>query len=357
MLRKLDSIDLLAFILLGSGLMLFVFGSLLEPPDSAAAVLIQHYGDWAPGLIIDAMLLLVLNRIIRQHERKRVISQVGSLSNEFALDAVRRCRDEGWLYDGTMGKLTYAKARLAGADLSDAMLIGADLSFADLTGSDLTHADLRGACLRGANLSNADLRWADLRGSTLHWADLRGAHLDGTQLEDSDAAFASVEPEHTARPEFARAIVGGFLSERQHVLVRQSFDRVLEQGDVVIQRFYERLFDMAPDLRALFISGIERQAQKFLQSLRMIVGSLARTERTVPVLQRLGERHRGYGVAAAHYNIAGSALIAALGDVLGDSFDAETEQAWADAYHFIASIMGGHPREIRAGTGQPPITF
>jgi hemoglobin-like flavoprotein len=287
------------------------------------------------------VLLLVLNRIIRQHERRRVISQVGSLSNEFALDAVRRCRDEGWLCDGTMAKRGYAKARLGDADLSDAMLAGADFSFADLSNCDLTHADLRYASLRGANLRGADLRWARLGGAELAWTDLRGAHLDGADLTDSEAAFASIDPEHQARPEFAGAIVGGFLSDRQQQLVRSTFELLLDKGDAAIVRFYDRLFEAAPHLRPMFSGDMRRQARKFLQSLKVIVSSLARTERAVPVLQRLGERHRGYGVAADHYRIAGSVLIATLEDVLEEAFTDEAKIAWTDAYQLIASIMGG----------------
>jgi hemoglobin-like flavoprotein len=361
MLRRLDSIDLLAFALLGVGLLLLAWGWVLETPASAGAAVVRHYGDWTPGLIIDAVLLLVLNRIIHQHERRRVINQVGSLSNEFALDAVRRCRDEGWLHDGAMARRRFAKARLADADLSDAMLAGADFSFADLSGCDLTHANLRRACLRGANLTGADLRWADLGGAALEWADLRGAHLDGTDLTGSEAAFTSVDPEQAERPEFADAIAGGFLSDRQQQLVRSTFDMLVAKGDAAIVSFYDRLFATAPELRAMFTGDIQRQARKFLQSLRVIVNSLACTERTVPVLQRLGERHRGYGVATDHYRIAGRVLLATLREVLEDAFDAEVEQAWRDAYHLIASIMGGSAAGIDArvepsvkGTGAKP---
>jgi hemoglobin-like flavoprotein len=353
-LKRLDSIDLLAFALLGVGFLLFAWGWLLEPPDSTGDLVIQHYGDWTPGLVIDAVLLLVLNRIIRQHERRRVISQVGSLSNEFALDAVRRCRDEGWLRDGTMARRRYAKAKLADADLSDAMLAGADFSFADLSNCTLTHADLRHASLRGANLCGADLRWAKFGGAVLEWADLRGAHLDGAELADTTTEFASIDPEHAERPEFAGAMVGGFLTDRQQQLVQSTFKLLLDKGDAAIVRFYDRLFEAAPHFRPMFSGDMQHQARKFLQSLKVIVSSLARTERAVPVLQRLGERHRGYGVAADHYRIAGSVLIATLDDVLEDAFTDEVRIAWTEAYRLIASIMGGRVASTRPGAEPPP---
>jgi len=146
---KFDFVDLLAFTLLLAGIGLSGWGMYIAPPASIQELVSVTFGDWTPGLVVDGALLFILNRVIHSHERKRVISQVASLSNEFALDAVRRCRDEGWLQDGTLVNKSFIKARLASADLSDSKLAGVDFSFADLTGADLTYAELKGANLRG----------------------------------------------------------------------------------------------------------------------------------------------------------------------------------------------------------------
>jgi hypothetical protein len=71
----------------------------------------------------------------------------------------------------------------------------------------------------------------------------------------------------------------------------------------------------------------------------------------VPVLQRLGERHRGYGVAPQHYRIASGALIATLAEVLAEEFTGEVETAWRAAYQLIASIMGGGVVTLEAQRG------
>lgn len=343
-MHKYDSVDALAVVLLGLGAALLAWGFTLEPPASLNELVSGHFDDWTPGLVIDGVLLLILNRLLRNHERKRVISQVASLSNEFALDAVRRCRDEGWLTSGTMAGRHFTKAKLAGADLSSARLARADLSFADLQGADLTHADLNGARLKGANLRGADLRWSDLRGTDLDWSDLRGAQLDGATLEGLKANFASVDKDLAGFPAFRHSVVGGFLSPWEIELVNQSFDALMKQGDSAIVMFYERLFQKAPQLRAAFSAGIERQAGKFLQSLKLIVSSLSSIERAAPVLQRLGERHRGYGVEEAHYALVGEVLIDTMSASLGPSFGDDAREAWGSAYRLIASIMsaGAH---------------
>ena len=91
------------------------------PPASLNNLVADHFGDWTPGFVIDGLLLLVLNTVIKRTERTRIMSQAASMSNEFALDAMRRCREEGWLQGGAMASLTFTKARLATADLSCAL--------------------------------------------------------------------------------------------------------------------------------------------------------------------------------------------------------------------------------------------
>jgi nitric oxide dioxygenase len=299
--RKLDFIDVLALLLIVIGAGLFAYGLSLEPPSSLEELVLTQFGDWTPGFVMDGVLLLIINSVIHSHEQRRVISQVGSLSNEFALDAVRLCRDEGWLQSGIMQGRRFESARLGGADLSDSKLSGAIFSFADLSAADLTYCDLKGVDLKGANLHGADLRWADLSRASLQWADLRGANLAGAKLDGVKADYAA--------------------------------------GDSGAIRFYERLFETAPNVRKLFPDDVEQQARKFLQALRVIVSSLSSTERAARVLKRLGDKHHGYGAETDHYSVVGTVLVETLQDVLGDDFSDEASEAWTAAYRLISSIM------------------
>ena len=336
---KLDVIDALAIVLITLGGTLFVYGIYLDPPASMRDLLLIHFGDWTPGFVTDGVLLLIINRVIHSNEQRRVISQVASLSNEFALDAVRRCRDEGWLVSGVMRHRSFDGARLTGTDLSDARLPGTSFRFADLSGSDLTHADLEGVDLTGANLRDADLRWASLDGGCLQWADLRGAQIEGASLSGTDVAYASIDAHHRTGHELNNAIEGGYLTERQVQLIHSSFERFKAMGESATLKFYDRIFDAAPEVRPMFPDDIARQARKFSQALHVIVSSLNASDQATRMLHRLGERHLGYGVKAEHYPVVSAALLATLEDALGDEFDAETRQAWTDAIDLIASAM------------------
>jgi hemoglobin-like flavoprotein len=60
---------------------------------------------------------------------------------------------------------------------------------------------------------------------------------------------------------------------------------------------------------------------------------------TMPSVQALGQRHRGYGVTAGQYGPVGAALLWTLEQGLGSDFTAETKAAWAEAYTTLAGAM------------------
>ena len=158
-------------------------------------------------------------------------------------------------------------------------------------------------------------------------------------MKNGVADFASVDAQHADTLELRGALVGGFLSPQQIELVRSSFELILSEGDTAIVRFYERLFDTSPQLRELFSKDVGRQARMFLQSLKVIVNSLSSMERAAPVLNRLGNKHRGYGVMPEHYEVVGSVLIDTLQEVVGDEFTDDVREAWVAAYQLISTIM------------------
>ena len=84
---------------------------------------------------------------------------------------------------------------------------------------------------------------------------------------------------------------------------------------------------------------MDRQARKFLQALTLIVSALSTPERGARSLDRLGQKHAGFGVETRHYSLVGEALIATLAQELGDDFTDEVKLAWLDAYGQISSAM------------------
>jgi len=129
------------------------------------------------------------------------------------------------------------------------------------------------------------------------------------------------------------------MTPRQIQLVRSSFELVAPIADVAATIFYRRLFDLDPDLRALFPSDLTAQRRNLMQTLTVVVRNLDRLEGILPAVEALGRRHAGYRVRRDDYETVGAALLDTLGEGLGDAFTMEVRSAWTAAYGLLASVM------------------
>jgi hemoglobin-like flavoprotein len=89
----------------------------------------------------------------------------------------------------------------------------------------------------------------------------------------------------------------------------------------------------------MFRGDMKEQRRKLMQMLTAAVKGLDRLEQLVPVVEDLGRRHAHYGVADAHYDTVGAALLWTLEKGLGSAFTPETQEAWAAVYGLLASVM------------------
>ena len=123
-------------------------------------------------------------------------------------------------------------------------------------------------------------------------------------------------------------------------LLESSFKLVAPQGDALVTRFYERLFERYPAVKPLFKNAsIKEQKKKLLASLVLVIQNLRHPEKLTPVLQDMGARHVGYGAKPAHYDAVGENLLAVLGEFAGSAWTPQVKQAWTDAYAAIKTIM------------------
>jgi nitric oxide dioxygenase len=109
-------------------------------------------------------------------------------------------------------------------------------------------------------------------------------------------------------------------------------------SDEFAVRFYERLFDAAPEARAMF-PDLDAQRDKLRFELETLVRLIRNMNELEAEAGALGSRHRSYGVRAAHYRLARDAMTGSLEDLLGDDFTAPDREAWSRAYDLIAELM------------------
>ena len=129
------------------------------------------------------------------------------------------------------------------------------------------------------------------------------------------------------------------MNREQIALVQTSFEHVLPIADVAAALFCERLFELDPALRLLFKGDLYEQGRKLMSMLAMTAKGLGRMDDLIPAVQKLGERHRGYGVTGDHYATVGAALLWTLSQGLGERFTPEVQAAWSSAYTLLASTM------------------
>jgi hemoglobin-like flavoprotein len=129
------------------------------------------------------------------------------------------------------------------------------------------------------------------------------------------------------------------ITPAQVELVQSSFQHVLPIADVAGLLFYERIFTMAPEARALFGDDIALQASRTMAAVKTAVDGLDDVDQIAPFLVRLGARHVRYGVQPEHFDLVGGALLWTLEQGLGDAFTPEVHEAWSAAFGLIARAM------------------
>jgi nitric oxide dioxygenase len=122
-------------------------------------------------------------------------------------------------------------------------------------------------------------------------------------------------------------------------LVQQSFSKVAPIFEQAATIFYDRLFDVAPQVRAMFPDDLSEQRKKLMATLAVVVGGLNNLESILPAASALAKRHVGYGAVAAHYPVVGGALLWTLEKGLGDAWTPEVAEAWTAAYGTLSGFM------------------
>jgi len=122
-------------------------------------------------------------------------------------------------------------------------------------------------------------------------------------------------------------------------LVQQSFAKVAPISETAAVLFYDRLFEIAPQVRAMFPADMTEQRKKLMATLAAVVSGLANLESILPAASALAKRHVTYGARAEHYPVVGSALLWTLEKGLGEAWTPELAAAWTAAYGTLSGFM------------------
>ncbi|WP_428677642.1 globin family protein [Reyranella sp.] len=129
------------------------------------------------------------------------------------------------------------------------------------------------------------------------------------------------------------------MTPHQIELVQTSFKKVVPIAGAAADLFYGRLFEIAPEVRPMFPADMKEQKVKLMSMLGTAVTNLHKLDEILPAVKALGERHKGYGVTAAHYAPVGAALLWTLEQGLGPDFTPDVKEAWTETYTALAGVM------------------
>jgi hemoglobin-like flavoprotein len=142
------------------------------------------------------------------------------------------------------------------------------------------------------------------------------------------------------------------MTSRQIEIIENSWDFVLLNTEETGAIFYEKLFELRPELRQLFRDDIKSQSQKLISLITFVVHKANNLDEIIPDVRALGSRHKTYRVKPEYYNIVGSALLWTLEKQLNNLWDEETKKAWTTIYELLSKIMieaqESEPRVLQA---------
>jgi hemoglobin-like flavoprotein len=151
------------------------------------------------------------------------------------------------------------------------------------------------------------------------------------------------------------------MTPQQTKLVAQSFESIKPRLPEIGAMLYAKLFEIAPDARALFKGDMKDQEKKLMLLFSEFVRVRTRSQHFLPVtgdrgqavipgIGALHQRHVGYGVQNQHYGQMREAMMWALTQALQNDFPPDVLEAWSAMFDMMAKSL----RETTSGDDPSP---
>ena len=105
------------------------------------------------------------------------------------------------------------------------------------------------------------------------------------------------------------SVIGSSLSDHEKQLIINSWKSLSIDYKNVAHTFYDKLFNIDPDLLPLFTNDIQVQEIKFMDSLDYLLKRMDNIEESTKKMKKLGLKHKGYGTKKKHYKVFCEALL------------------------------------------------
>ncbi|MDB5196899.1 MAG: hemoglobin [Flaviaesturariibacter sp.] len=123
-------------------------------------------------------------------------------------------------------------------------------------------------------------------------------------------------------------------------IVKETWLSVAALDPVVVGNlFYNKLFEIAPELKPMFRGNQDEQSRKLLSMLNYVIRKLDSLEEILDEVAKLAQRHVKYGVEESHYATVAAALLWTLEQGLGEAWTVDVRQAWIICYATLSGAM------------------
>ena len=130
------------------------------------------------------------------------------------------------------------------------------------------------------------------------------------------------------------------MTPTQIALVQASWQKVDEKNHEVAQMFYQRLFELAPELRQFYQTDLQECGARLMRNLGIAVTSLRRMDSVLPMLQDFAAQRVERGIKDGYETVVRNAMLWALEQRLAESFTQDVSTAWNETYSLLTGIIG-----------------
>ncbi|GMQ48436.1 NO-inducible flavohemoprotein [Vibrio sp. 10N] len=136
----------------------------------------------------------------------------------------------------------------------------------------------------------------------------------------------------------------------QHIDIIKSTIPLLESaGPALTQHFYQRMFAHNPELKDIFNMTHQksgRQSVALFEAVAAYAKNIENLAALSAAVERIAHKHTSFNIKAEHYQIVGHHLIETLRELAPEAFTQAVEEAWTEAYLFLAQIFIDREEEL-----------
>lgn len=132
------------------------------------------------------------------------------------------------------------------------------------------------------------------------------------------------------------------LNDQTISIIKSTIPLLESAGPALTRHFYQRMFSHNPELQHIFNMTHQktgRQSVALFEAIAAYAKHIDSLEALSSAVERIAHKHTSFNIQPEHYQIVGHHLIETLRELAPEAFTSEVEQAWTDAYLFLAKIF------------------